>query len=479
MKTNKTLTDICRYLERNYMSQQNSPKVPFSEKITFGFGNLAANLMITTANGFITYFYTDVVGLTMTMVGSILLFARIFDGVSDLIMGAVVDRTSTATGKARPWIKRMILPYALALILLFTSPSFLPEGIKAIYAFATYVISLAGVYTMTMVPYNTLLGTTSSDSKERGYLSTSRTIFGFAGAFLVNGAVLQIVNFFGEVTSASSWTKMAAVFALFSVILLFILHQNSKERVLENSEALSADQAQKVSTADNIKALFQNKYWIILILTMLISFISSGLGGINIYYAQYVLGDVSKVALLGMLSFAPILVGSLVVPFLMAKLSKRSVMILGNIIMLIGTILLALFPTDFTLVIVGLVIRGLGIAPGAVAGFAMLGDVADYGEWKTGIRSDGLIFSAATFGEKVGSGLGGLILGLVMAAGGYVAGAATQSATTLFAIKAVFAYIPILLAVISIILLFFYDLDKKLPQIVKDIQARAKGGNEN
>ncbi|MEY8463634.1 MFS transporter [Streptococcus merionis] len=450
-------------------------RIPVSERVTFGFGNLAANLMITTANGFITYFYTDVVGLTMSIVGTILLFARVFDGISDLAMGALVDRTSNANGKARPWIKRMILPYGLALVLLFTSPSFLPEGMKAIYAFATYVISLAGVYTMTMVPYNTLIGTTTPDSKERGYLSTSRTIFGFGGAFLVNGAVLKIVEGFGEVTKASSWTKMAAVFALVSMVLLFVLYKNSKERVLETSEAISADNAQKVSTLENIKALFQNKYWVILILTMLINFISSGLGGINIYYAQYILGDVSKVALIGMLSFAPILLGSFLVPFSMARLSKRSVMLLGNLITLLGTTLLALFPTNFSMVIVGLVIRGLGAAPGAVAGFAMLGDVADYGEWKTGIRSDGLIFSAATFGEKVGSGLGGLMLGLVMAAGGYVAGATTQSATAILAIKAIFAYIPIALVILATILIFFYDLDKKLPQITKDIQARRVG----
>ncbi|MBR7927592.1 MFS transporter [Aerococcaceae bacterium zg-ZUI334] len=454
-----------------------SSKVSLSEKVTFGFGNLAANLMITTANGFITYFYTDVVGLTIGVVGTILLFARVFDGVSDLVAGAVVDRTATATGKARPWIKRMILPYGLALILLFTSPAFLPEGMKAIYAFATYVISLAGVYTFTMVPYNTLIGTTTSDPKERGFLSTSRTIFGFVGAFAVNGAVLKIVESFGSVTDASSWTKMAAVFALLSIVLLTLLYSNSKERVLESSEALSADRAQKVSTSDNIKALLKNKYWVIMILSMLISFINAGLGGINIFYAQWILGDISKVALLGMLSFAPIIAGSFIVPIFMAKMSKRNVMLLGSFVILVGLIILALFPTDFTMICVGLIIRGLGTAPSAVAGFAMLGDIADYGEWKTGIRSDGLIFSAATFGEKVGSGLGGWILGIIMAMAGYVAKAPTQTAAALFSIKAIFAYIPIIFTVITIVLMFFYDLDNKMPEILKDIQSRLTGSD--
>ena len=108
----------------------------------------------------------------------------------------------------------------------------------------------------------------------------------------------------------------------------------------------------------------------------------------------------------------------------------------------------------------------------------MLGDVADYGEWKTGIRSDGLIFSAGTFGEKVGSGLGGLLIGIVMSIGGYVAGAAAQTPGTIFAIKSLFAYIPILLGVISIVLMFFYDLDKKLPEIVKNLQESSQGLSE-
>lgn len=457
---------------------KNELTVPLSEKVTYGFGNLAANLMITTANGFITYFYTDVVGLTMAVVGSILLFARVFDGVTDLMMGAVVDRTSSVKGKARPWIKRMILPYGLALILLFTSPSFLPEQFKAIYAFATYVIALAGVYTMTMVPYNTMLGTTTSDSKERGLLSTSRTIFGYLGAFAVNGIVLTVVGWFGDITAASSWTKMAGVFALVSVVLLTVLYTNSKERVIETNEALQADQAQKVSTMDNIRALFKNKYWVMMISTMLITFINAGLGGINIYYAQYILGDVSRVAVIGMLSFAPIIVGSFFAPLLMAKLSKRNVMILGSIVGILGITILILFPENYDMVKVGLIIKGLGGAPAAVAGYAMLGDVADYGEWKTGIRSDGLIFSAGTFGEKVGSGLGGLILGMIMSLGGYVAGATTQTAGTIVAIKAVFAYIPLVLTVLTIVIMLFYDLDAKLPSLVADIRSRAEGLNE-
>ena len=455
--------------ETRILAQADENKLPLSEKLTFGFGNLAANLMLTTASSFITYYYTDVVGLSAVIVGNILLWARLFDGASDLAMGAIVDKTRSKHGKARPWILWMAIPYALAMILLFTSPDFLGSTGKAIYAFVTYVIALAGVYTATMVPYNAMIGTTTSNTVDRGNLSTSRTLAGFVGAMGVTAVVLPVVNFFGG--DKQAWTWMAAVFGVISTVLLLILFKNSKERVIESAVAV-----EKVPLKTNIQALLQNKYWVIMILYMLISFISSGLGGINIFYAQWILGDPAKVALIGILSFMPIAVGAVFMPFLLSKFSKKTITLIGGIVMMIGLLIIAAFPENFTMIMVGLVIRGLGIAPGAVAGFAMLGDVADYGEWKTGIRSEGLIFSAGTFAEKVGSGVGGLILGVVLGLGGYVSQGATQSAEALFAIKAIFAYLPIAFTAICILLILFYDLDKKLPEIAEDLKAKRVHG---
>jgi GPH family glycoside/pentoside/hexuronide:cation symporter len=354
-------------------------------------------------------------------------------------------------------------------ILLFTSPDFLGSTGKAIYAFVTYVIALAGVYTATMVPYNAMIGTTTSNPVDRGNLSTSRTLAGFVGAMGVTAVVLPVVNFFGG--DKQAWTWMAAVFGVISTVLLLILFKNSKERVSEATVAV-----EKVPLKTNIKALFQNKYWIIMILYMMIGFITSGLGGINIFYAQWILGDPAKVAVIGILSFMPIAVGAVFMPVLLSKFSKKMIVLVGSLVMLLGLAIIALFPENFTMIMIGLVIRGLGIAPGAVAGFAMLGDVADYGEWKTGIRSEGLIFSAGTFAEKVGSGVGGLILGVVLGLGGYVSQGATQSTEALFAIKAIFAYLPIAFTAICILLILFYDLDKKLPGIAEDLKAKRANG---
>lgn len=453
--------------------EKNNLSVPLSEKITFGFGNLAANLMITTASGFLTYFYTDVVGIAAGVVGMILGIARLLDGLSDIAMGGIVDRYSTHKDKARPWIKRLAIPYGLALVLLFTSPSFLPEGMKTVWAFATYVIALAVVYTATMVPYNTMIGTTTSDQTQRSYLSTSRTLFGFLGAFFLNGAVLEIVKAFGDVKDAMSWTKMAALFGVISTVLLLILYKNSKERVLVPADQEGIDtKIEKLPFVTNLKLLFKNKYWVIIILNMLIGFIAAGFSSVNIYYAQYILGDISKVAQIGMLSFFPIMVGAFIVPFFISRFSKKTLLLAGNFLQLVGGLIMVFSGTNYPLLLAGLIIRQLGIAPGAIAGFAILGDISDYSEWKTGTRQDGLIFSAATFGEKAGSGIGAVIVGAAMAMGGYVANAASQSPSAIFAIEAIFLYIPLVLVVISTILVSFYNLDKEYPKILAELEER-------
>lgn len=449
-----------------HVTKKNNSKMRASEKFTYGFGNLAANLMFATAGSFITFYYTDVVGISVVAASNILLWARVFDGMSDLIMGTIVDRSATSTGKARPWIFRMAIPYAIALILLFTSPEFLGETGKIIWAFGTYVLAMAGIYTATMVPYNAMLGTATGDSIERGTMSTMRTLFGFGGATVVNAIVWPLVTVLGG--DKKAWTLMAVIFGFCATVLLMILYLNSEERVLENANEEN-NHMPKISLGEQIKNLVGNKYWIILILYLFVIFIDYGLGGVNIYYATWILNDGNKMGIISSAFTIPTMIGGLVVPLLMSRFKNRNICLGGSIIYIIGSMFVALFPENFYIVVWGVVLKGIGKAPAFVAGYAMLGDVVDYGQWKTKVRNEGLVYSAATFGEKVGSGIGGLIMGVIMSLGGYISGAVTQTSSALFSIKIVFIYVPIVFGIISFILMSFYDLDKKLPEIRKDL----------
>jgi len=142
-------------------------KLDKKEKISYGLGNLSANLLITTANTFIVFFYTEISGIAAATVGTLLMLARFFDGATDLGMGVLVDKTNSKHGKARPWLLWMSIPFMFAVILLFTSPDIGPTG-KAIYALITYIFAIGIVYTMVSVPYNSMLVTLTQDQSERG-----------------------------------------------------------------------------------------------------------------------------------------------------------------------------------------------------------------------------------------------------------------------------------------------------------------------
>ncbi|WP_017470399.1 MFS transporter [Amphibacillus jilinensis] len=438
-------------------------KLKVREKFSYGFGNLAANLLITTANTFIVYFYTEIAGIAVATVGTMLLLARIFDGLTDLGMGIVVDKTTSKHGKARPWLLWMAIPYGLAIILLFSAPNFGPTG-TIVYAFITYMLALSFIYTAATVPYNAMIGTLTNDQVERGQLSVSRTAFGFGGALLVNLVTLPVVSAYGG--GQLGWFLMALTYGVFASILLILNFKNTKERVILTKDD---EKLKKTPIKQGIKALVKNKYWLIVISVMLVTFINSGLSGVNVYYAEYILGNPNLVGAMGMAQFLPVIIMMLIMGPLMKRFTNKALCITGAITLIVASFIVLINPDSLTIVMIGLVLRGVGSAPMLAATFAMLGDTVDYGEWKTGVRSEGLTFSAATFGEKVGTGLGGMLLGVMMGIGGYVGGQAIQAEAALQSIKSVFIFVPIVAGIIAVLLLLFYKLDKEHEQIVKEL----------
>ena len=446
----------------NKSAESTTNKLGLGEKVSYGFGNLAGNLLLTTANTFISFFYTDIAGIAVATVGFILLAGRILDGVADLTMGVIVDKTKTKYGKARPWLLWLAIPYSVSLVLMFTAPNLSNNG-KIAYAFITYIVAML-MFTGTATPYNVLSALISQDQNDRSQLSSSRSIFGFVGALLLSVITMPLVKSFGD--GKKGWIIVAIIYGIASAVLYFMCFKNTKERVAARAEEAS------FSIKYGLKTLFKNKYWAILVVSIIIIFIASGLGGVNVYYAQYVLGDSNLVGVIGTASFLPIIVGSFLAAPVLKKFGKRNTALGGIILTIVGALIMAIAPTSITMIIVGLVIKGLGSAGFLVAAFAMLGDTVEYGQWKNGIRIEGLTFAAEGFAEKVGTGLGGAVLGAILAFGGYIGGQATQSASAIFAMKVAFAYAPIITSVITAVLLYFYDLDKEYPRIVAELKER-------
>ncbi|WP_018756818.1 MFS transporter [Paenibacillus terrigena] len=440
-------------------------KIKFGEKLGYGVGDLASNFIWTAAGMFLTFFYTDIVGNSAAAVGTLLLVARVFDAFIDIGVGAIVDKTKSKHGKARPWLLWLAIPFGISGVLLFSAPNLGSVG-TLIYAYATYLL-VNIIYSAVNVPYGVLNSMITQDSYQRSLLNIFRTLCAMIGTLLVSTMTLPLVDSFGG--GKSGWFGTFVVYGSIATVLFLITFRSTKERV--KPSVVQKD----IPFKRGFKALFRNKYWIMIALFILVSNISVAVGNaVGIFYAQYILHNKDLVGLLGIISIVPLLIGLLFVAPIIKKFGKRNSAISGLIISALGSITLMTDPTNLTILIIASIIKSIGAVPIAASSFAMLADTIEYGEWKTGMRSEGLVYSAGSFGAKAGSGIGAAIVGWLLALGGYVGGQETISAAATNAIQFMYVYLPIILTLVLLVTLIPYKLDKEYPQIVEDLNNAKK-----
>ncbi|WMT39699.1 MFS transporter [Paenibacillus sp. D2_2] len=439
-------------------------KIKLSEKLGYGLGDFASNLIWASVGTFLTFFYTDTVGLSAAAIGTMFLIIRVLDAFIDIGIGVLVDRTKSKHGKARPWLKWLAIPFGLSGVLLFSAPDFTGTG-ALIYAYCTYlIINIA--YSAINVPYGVLNTMITQDSYERSLLNIFRMTMAVLSSIIITVLTNPLVETLGG--GRQGWMMTFVLYGMMSVILFWITYRSTQERVKPSVVQKS------VSIKRGFKALLRNKYWAQLIGFKII--MNTGVAvatGINVYYAQYVLGDKNLVGLLGLTTFLPLLVGMLVVAPLIKKLGKRNAALVGIVVSLFGIVLMMVNPTNLTVVIIAMIIKSIGTVPVLATTYAMLADTVEYGEWKTGIRTEGLIYSGGSFGAKAGSGLGTALLGWLLAFGGYVGGQTAINETAMNSIRFMFIYLPLIFYVGMFVVLYFYKLDKQYPQIVKELEQAA------
>ena len=426
---------------------------------SYGVGSLGLNSSFTLTSSFLTYYYTDSVGITAAAVGTLMLIARLFDGVTDLAMGTVVDKTKTKHGKARPWILWMAMPLGFSILLLFSMPNISDAG-KIVYAYITYLLFIL-LYTMVAIPYKTLLALMTQDQLSRSLSNINSAIWFMFGTLLVMTLTQPIASRFG-------WLTLAILYALITVIPLFITFRYVKERI---TAPIHNDS--KVSIKTGILALIRNQYWMIISIVCVLFYIILGLvqGG-GLYYARWVLGNEDYFPFIGLALTGPMVLGLFFMGPIVKKFGKRNVMIAGWFIALAGQLIKMYDMTDLTTFLIGSVFAGLGAMPSLGLIVAMINDTVEYGEYKTGIRTEGMLNSGASFGAKVGTGLGLAIIGWSLSYGGYISQANVQTEQAIAMIKAINIHFPIVFGVILVTLLFFFKVDKLYPQIVAELQKR-------
>jgi len=439
-------------------------KVGTKERLSFGAGDFATNIAWGAMSTYIIYFYTDIVGAAAAAIGTIMLLSRFLDGVSDVAMGAVVDRTNSKYGRARPWVLRLAIPFAIALILVFTVPD-LSAGWTLAYIAITYNI-LVLIFTGVVIPYGTLNTRMTRDFHERSKLNVTRMFAATAGILLVTVSTIPLVDALGG--GHRSWVITFVLFGIIAAALFLTTFKNTRERIIDPPKETT-----QVGVWSSLKAAVTNKYWVILFCIFIVFSVAESMyTGASAYYAEQLLGDTSFVALVSFLLYIPALIGMLFMQPIYRRFGKTKPMIIGAVIFIIGSLVMAVDASSLNLAITGTLIRGIGRIPIFGAIWGMLPDTIEYGEWKTGKRIEGILYSAGSMGQKAGYGLGAALLGWIMGAAGYNGLKDVQPDSAITAISAVFIYIPAVLFVILIALFLMYRLERIYPMVEKDLAER-------
>lgn len=444
-------------------------KLSFLERFAYGIGDYAGNLVYSAISVFLLVYYTNVVGVSAAAAASIIAISKILDGLSDLTMGYIVDHTHSKWGKARPWIARLCVPLAVCTVLMFSVPSSFAGPIQIAYMFLTYNLVSTIFYTGINVPYATMQGLMTRNQYERGLLGNIRNLLATAGTMTINTVVLKMTGFFGggDAYTQKGWTLTFIVLMIVFVILNMFMFFQCKERVVESSDD---GENESVSFMKGFAGLVKNKYWILMVISVFaMYFMMSTAFGSGVYFTMYIMGNDGYYAMISNLGSIAQIITLFITPFIMKKVSKRYLFMIGMLIAAISSVVAGL-TTDYTLICISSFIKGIGFGCGGASMFGCLQDAITYGEWYNGYGTAGMGNAASSFCMKVGSGIGTAALGWILDMGGFDAALEVQSASALGSIRTAYAWVPVIASVVCVICMVLFDLDKYYGKIVDDLE---------
>ncbi|MCM1144697.1 MAG: MFS transporter [Blautia sp.] len=439
-------------------------KMPFWYSLTWSSRAVSAaiNVMLVA---YVTFYCTDVLGLNATIVGTMLLGSKVIDAITDICAGYIIDKTHTRIGKARPYEVFIVGEWILT-IMLFATPNF---GITMQYAW-TFII-----YILINAICNTALGASDSVYMARAFSTDKNRM----KAMSINGFFVMILSIVFTIivpqfidsagTDKGAWTSIVTILAIPMAAIGILRFIFVKEIVTESPE--KKESAQTVGMKESIGALFKNKYALMVIALMFIYALVNNLGSVNTYYFKYVIGDIGKMSLMSLTSMiTPFIL--IVYPMINRKLGSSGVLKVFSVAGIAGMVIRIIGGTNMVTIMIGAVGLALANVPIGMMVNNYLIECMDYGEWKTGVRVEGLIASTTNFANKLGGGAMSAVIGFIMGAAGYDGTLAVQSASAMTAIVTLFNWFPLILFVIMLVLALAYKMDKIRPQMMADLEAK-------
>ena len=452
-------------------------KLKAPEVVSYSMYSVASTMMFSVVGSVLTYFYTNVIGINMLMVGVIMTISRVFDGVSDLTMGTLIEKTHSKLGKARCWVLWMAIPYSLAIVLLFCVPAQASQTIQAIFVFLSYNFSQTICYTAIIMATGTLSQMMTRDRDSRSQLSIWRSIFMSVSQFIVTGYTIRWANALGG--DQAAYIRISMIYAVVALISLLWVFFGCKERVVRAETVTDAEGrhvAKAVPMYVQFKALAKNKYFWMMTIATFGLYVYLTLYGTNLaYYCKYVLQNVNLTSTLSLALYASAIGCLFLLTPLVRRFGKTNCCRAAMAVAACGSIILLLIPEKSIGVgVMVIVVAMWGVGKSTINGtqYACVADAVEYSDWKYGVRSEGVTHSASSFGGKLGTGVGTMLVTGFLSMAGYDGTLATQSVEAVNMIRNLMIYGTLIIWAGLFVLYLFYKLDKIFPTIQKELMER-------
>lgn len=443
------------------MSEEKKDKMPFWKPLAWSSRAISLSLNVILA-GYLTFYCTDVLGLAAASVGVVLLLSKLLDGVTDLIVGFIIEKTHTKWGKGRPY-ELFVVALWVFTVLLFNVPRM---GTTAQYIYIFIMFMLANSISYTFVSGCEAVYLVRAFPKKEHQIKL----------LSINGSLVMLVAiafniFFPQIvatmgTTQAGWTKISITMAIPLAIIGLFRFLLIPEVVTE--EVIEKEQAEKIQFKEMIQLIIKNKYnWILFGIVIIVNFVSN-MSAVTTYYFKYIVGDIglqSLPALANMLT--PFVI--LLFPLICKKIGTAGALRGGMVMSMAGLLIRAFGATNIITLVIGSALFTLGTMPVCMMIAAYVIETMDYGEWKNGKRIEGPLNSIVSFAQKVGPALASGVTGLIMGVAGYDGLAEVQTASANSAIVILYNWIPVLLLVAALVLALFWKLNKVMPNIRADL----------
>lgn len=421
--------------------------------------SLASNVTVLT---YITFYCTNMLGMDPVLVGTLLMASKLFDGVTDLVAGVIIDRTNTRWGKARPY-EFSIFGVWIATVLMFSCPELGTVG-KSIWLFVTYTFVNSIFATLLNASEAVYLVRAFKYDDDRNKLVSINGLLVTLFAAVISIVFPILMGTLG--TSRGGWTTMMLIVGIPLALIGFSRFLVVKEI---NNEVVTA--STKLEVKDFLPAL-KNKYvWILVVDTLLVFLIQNGNSAVGTYYFQYIVGDVTLMSAVGMLGLvSPFLL--LIMPKLLQKISITQLFAYFFVIGAVGGIMRQFAGANMALIMISSILLTVALLPPSYFNLILITYIMDYHEWKTGNRVEGVIAAINSFSSKLAGGLASGGVGLIMGLAGFDGTAAVITDSARASIIALYGIVPGVLFIVCFVVMRFFDLEKKLPQIRAELAER-------